>query len=200
MNAMNPNFTSTHRPARRAPILATAASLLLAPCLFAETIAKPAPARPEPGNPPTEIFAKSNAESEVKLVTERFGRPRPDKLHWSVDPAVCKKFEPTGFGDQIVRCGDYTLLSNEGLYWSCEEDQDTSKDMQASVILFQGEQRVFVARGYQFSKFNYDAARKVLNFRYWTGVQGDDQIVEITMNLSGEKIQIKTRSKSTKDD
>ena len=60
------------------------------------------PARPEPGNPPTEIFAKSNAESEVKLVTERFGRPVPNKLHWSVDPAVCRKFEPTGFGDQII--------------------------------------------------------------------------------------------------
>lgn len=200
MKSTFPLFQSHGTLVRRATLLTTAMSLLLTPLLFAETVAKPEPASPEPGNPPTEVFAKSNAESEVKLVTERFGRPQPNKLHWSVDPAVCKKFEPTGFGNEIVRCGDYTLLSNEGLYWSCEEDQDTSKDMQASVMLFQGEQRVFVARGYEFSKFNYDAARKVLNFRYWTGVQGADQIVEITMNLSGEKIQIKTRSKSTKDD
>lgn len=200
MKATIPKFQSQGTRVRRATGLAAVVSLLIAPCLVAETIAKPAQASPAHPNPPTEIFAKSNAESEVKLVTERFGRPSPDKLHWSVDPAVCKKFEPTGFGNEIVRCGDYTLLSNEGLYWSCEEDQDTSKDMQASVILFQGEQRVFVARGYQFSKFNYDAARKVLNFRYWTGVQGHDQIVEITMHLSGEKIQIKTQSKSTKDD
>jgi hypothetical protein len=181
-------------------IPSTAASLFfIAACLACGEEARQ-PANPEPGNPPTELFAKSNAESEVKLVTERFGRPQPNKLHWSVDPAVCKKFEPTGCGDQIIRCGDYTLLSNVGLYWSGEENQDTSKDMQSSVLLFEGEQRVFVARGYDFSKFNYDAAKKELNFRYWTGVQGHDQIVEISMNLSGEKIQIKTRSKSTKDD
>ena len=191
---LDPN--STHTTARQAPFFAAALSLLLVPCLTAQTVATP----PQPGSerPPTEIFAKSNAESEVKLVTERFGRS--DKLHWSVDPAVCKKFVPTGFGNQIVRCGDYTLLSNEGLYWSCEEDPDSSKDMQASVLIFKGEQRVFVARGYQFSKFNYDAARKVLTFRYWTGLMGDDQIIEITVDLSGEKIRIKTRSKSTKDD
>ncbi len=198
MNTTNPK--SARSSSRRLSFAANAASLFFigVGLAFGEEVQNPA--RPEPGDPPTEISAKSNAESEVKLVTERFGRPRPDKLLWSVDPAVCKRFEPTGFGDQIVRCGDYTLLSNEGLYWSCEEDQDTSKDMQASVILFQGEPRVFVTRGYQFSKFSYDAARKVLNFRYWTGVQGDDQIVEITKILSGEKIQIKTRSKSTKDD
>lgn len=46
--------TSTHTPARRAPILAAAASLLLAPCLFAQTSAPeakdaPVAAAPAPG-------------------------------------------------------------------------------------------------------------------------------------------------------
>ena len=190
---------SAHSLSRCIRVPASAAAMLfIATCLACGEEAQD-PARPEPGNPPTVIFAKSNAESEVKLVTERFGRPYPNKLHWSIDPAVCRNFEPTGFGDQIIRCGDYTALSNKGLYWSHEENQDTSQDMQASVLVFKGEQRAFVARGYQFSGFNYDAARKVLNFQYWTGLMGDEQIIEITMHLGGEAIQIQTRSKSTKD-
>ena len=44
MKTSNPSFTSTHALARRAPIFATAAALLLAPCLYAQSAATPAPA------------------------------------------------------------------------------------------------------------------------------------------------------------
>lgn len=193
MNTTNPNAASTRTHALRVPILAAAASLLLAPCLFAQT-----PATPPQGSAAQPTTSKPDAQAE--WVTEPCGRPSPNVLHWSIDPAVTKAFEPSGVGSQIVRCGDFTVLYNHGLYWSGEENQDVSKDMQASVVIFKGEQRVFVARGYVFNAFNFAAASKVLNFRYWTGVQGHEQITEFTLDLSGDAIQIKTIRRSTKDD
>ena len=92
-----------------------------------------------------------------------------------------------------------TVVSSHGLYWSGEENQDDSKDMQASVMIFKGEQRVFVARGYDFVTFNFDAATHALTFKYWTGVQGDKQLVLFTMALSSGVPQVETKFLSTKD-
>lgn len=193
MNTPKPNNTSTNTLARRAPILVAAASLLLAPCLFAQ---KPTPE----AESAAEKAAASPSDAAAPWVEERFGRPTPDVLHWSVEPAVTKAFEPSGVFDKIMHCGEFTVVSNYGLYWSGEGDPDDSKDMQASVVILKGQQRVFVARGYQFDKFNYDAAKKTLNFKYWTGVQGDGQIVEFTMDFASGTLQPKTRTLSTKDE
>lgn len=146
----------------------------------------------------TEQVVTSEMDADADWVTERFGRPRQE-LNWSVDPRVIKEFMPSGVGDQIVRCGDYTVLSNHGLYFSYEEDPDSSKDMLASVIIFKGDQRVFVARGYKFSDFHFDSARNVLKFDYWTGVMGDQQIVEFTIAFTSSPIRCSNRFFSTKD-
>lgn len=191
MNTPKPNNTSTNTLARRAPILVAAASLLLAPCLFAQA---PTPE----AKSAAEKAATAPSDAAAPWVEERFGRPTPDVLHWSVEPAVTKAFEPSGVFDEIMHCGEFTVVSNYGLYWSGEGDPDDSKDMQASVVILKGQQRVFVARGYQFDKFNYDDAKKTLNFHYWTGVQGDGQIVEFTMDFASGALQPKTRNLSSK--
>lgn len=145
--------------------------------------------------------ASASTEAKAPWVTECFGRPAPNVLHWSVDPEVTKAFSPSGVGDQIIRCGDFTVLSNHGLYWSCEESRDTSKDMQASVMIFKGEQRVFVARGYKFLDFTYDAAANTLGFKYWTGInKGDKEIVLMKISLSSGVPQIDTKFLSTESE
>lgn len=193
MNTPKPNNTSTNTLARRAPILVAAASLLLAPYLFAQT---PTPE----AKSAAEKAAAAPSDAAAPWVEEQFGRPTPDVLHWSVEPAVTKAFKPSGVFDETIHCGEFTVVSNYGLYWSGEEDPDDSKDMQASVVILKEQQRVFVARGYEFDKFYYDDAKKTLNFHYWTGVQGDGQIVEFTMDFASGALQPKTRTLSTKDE
>lgn len=128
----------------------------------------------------------------------RFGRPSPGKLNWSLKPAVVTAFKPSGVGCRILRCGEYTLLYNHGLYWSDQEKPDDSHDMQASVVLFNGNQRLFVARGYKFSGFKYDVVKKTINLSHWTGVMGDKQIEELTLDVSGDRVRCTTRFFSTK--
>ena len=193
MSTTHPNNASPRSLVRPAPILAAAALLLLAPCLFAQTPAASTQSA-------VEQSAASRSDAGAPWVKERFGRPTPNVLHWSVEPAVTKAFEPSGVFEQVIQCGEFTALSNYGLYWSGEGDADDSKDMQASVVILKGQQRVFVARGYQFDKFGYDAAKKALNFRYWTGVQGDGQIVEFTLDFASGTLQPKARTLSTKGD
>lgn len=187
MSTKNHNNPSPRSLVRPAAILAAAASLLLAPCLFAQAPATSA-----------QSGVEQSTDAGAPWVKERFGRPTPNVLHWSVEPAVTKTFEPSGVFEQVIQCGEFTALSNYGLYWSGEGDTDDSKDMEASVVILKGQQRVFVARGYQFDKFNYDAPKKALNFRYWTGVQGDGQVVEFTLDFASGTIQPKARTLSTK--
>jgi len=129
---------------------------------------------------------------------QRFGRPHPAKFKFSLDPEVVKDFMPSGVGVSIVRCGDFTVLKNHGLYFSNEGNPDTSRDMLASIIVFKGNERVFVARGYKFTEIRHDAAKKTIQFDHWTGVQGDKEIEEVILDVGGERLGCKTLSRSTK--
>ena len=129
---------------------------------------------------------------------ERFGRPHPAKLNLSLDAKVVREFLPSGVGTSVVRCGDYTVLKNHGLYFSNEDDPDTSRDMLASIIVFKGDHRVCVARGYKFAKVIYDPAEKTIQFDHWTGVQGDNEIEEVTLDLGGDRIGCEIQLRSTK--
>ena len=68
MNAKIPMHTSTHPLARRAPILATTASLLLATCLFAQT-QTPAPAAK---NAPVAAIPQPGADTQEQLYSIKF--------------------------------------------------------------------------------------------------------------------------------
>jgi hypothetical protein len=132
-------------------------------------------------------------------LSERFSRPLPDHLDWSADSKKAEAFMPSGIGYRILRCGDFTVLHNHGIYHSNEENPDTSHDQRASVIVFRGEQRAFVARGYKFSDFRYDAATASIKFQYWKGVMGSGQIEEVTLSLGRDGIECATHPASTKD-
>ena len=132
-------------------------------------------------------------------VVTRFGRPDPHSANWSDQPEVARRFEPSGIGGEFHRVGDYTILHNSGIYWSGEKDQDDSKDMEASVIVFKGKSRVFVTRGYEFDEFQTDSKGQVFSFRYWTGVMGDGQIEYFNFDTTGDVLKITTHTKSTRD-
>jgi hypothetical protein len=133
-------------------------------------------------------------------VKTRFGRVSPHPGYWTTDPERVGNFQPSGIGCQIYRIGEYTVLHNRGLYWSCEQNRDTSHDMHASVVVFRGKGRVFAARGYEFLTFHVDAGESAFSFQHWSGTMGDDQITCFDFSVTDGKLEVSTRKKSTKDE
>ncbi len=143
-------------------------------------------------------FALVREPSPAKWVANRFGRPNPHSVYWSVQPEIVQNFEPSGIGAEIYRMGDYTLLHNTAVYWSHEEHQDVSHDMEASVMVFNGEKRVFVARGYHFDRFQANPKERTFFFRSWTGVMGPEQITEFNIDAAGDVLKVTTETKSSR--
>ena len=100
-----------------------------------------------------------------------------------MDSQVIEGFLPSGIGSGVYRFGEYTVLHNHGVYWSAEDDPDTSRDMHASVVIFKNNRPVFVARGYQYSGFRHDRARNTFLFQHWTGAMGEDQITGFEFSI-----------------
>jgi hypothetical protein len=112
---------------------------------------------------------------------------------WSMDSETVQKFQPSGVGTQICRSGDYTILYNHGLYWSNEENPDTSQDMHASVIIFKGAKRVFVGRGYKYLEFQANPWENTFSFQHWTGTMGHNQITHYAFTVTDDALQLATR-------
>ena len=138
-------------------------------------------------------------DAKMEWTQTRFGRMSPHPGNWTMDVKAVQDFLPSGVGAQIYRVGEYTILHNQGLYWSCEENQDTSHDMHASVIVFKDSKRVFVGRGYKYSDFQSNLKESTFSFQYWTGVMGDNQITCFDFNVVDDKLKLTIKKKSTKE-
>lgn len=146
------------------------------------------------------IFTLAAGElAENAWLSERFGRLSPHPGYWIMDVRAVEQFQPSGVGLQVYTVGEYAILHNHGLYWSNEENRDSSKDMHASVIIFHNGQRVFVARGYNYSKFQTDPIGETFSFQHWTGTMGHEQLTVFQFRIRSEGLSVTTKKKSTKD-
>jgi hypothetical protein len=131
--------------------------------------------------------------TKTEWAQTRFGRLSSHPGNWSMDSETVQKFQPSGVGTQICRSGDYTILYNHGLYWSNEENPDTSQDMHASVIIFKGAKRVFVGRGYKYLEFQANPWENTFSFQHWTGTMGHNQITHYAFTVTDDALQLATR-------
>jgi len=129
------------------------------------------------------LYAETSKQS-TNWLTERFGRLLPHPGFWSAVESDVLAFQPSGVGENVYRFGDYSVLHNHGLYWSSSDEPDTSKDMHASVMVFKGQDRIFVARGYRYFNFESDAGSNTFSFSHWTGLMGDEQMTTYTFDSS----------------
>ncbi len=146
----------------------------------------------------TLVFAIQDTDANETWAKMRFGRLTPHPGYWTTDPQLIEEFVPSGIGYQVYQLSDYSVLHNHGLYWSNEEHQDTSYDMHASVIVFKNEQRVFVARGYRYDKFQIDSNTDKFSFEHWTGVMGDNQITIYNFSVESGVLKVTTYTRSTR--
>ena len=138
-------------------------------------------------------------DTDSEWARTRFGRVSPHPGNWTMDAETVQEFQPSGVGSQIYRAGEYTILHNHGLYWSDEENQDTSHDMHASVIIFKDNKRVFVGRGYRYDNFQVDLRKSRFSFNHWTGTMGDNQITCFEFHTNEKELKLTTRKRSTKE-
>ena len=95
-NRKNPNTTSTKTPALRAALLYAAGSLLLVPCLSAQTPAPAAKGAPVSASPEPGRGANPAAESEARLYTIKFDGGSMLELSWG-------GAEPLDLGNGVQR-------------------------------------------------------------------------------------------------
>ncbi len=134
----------------------------------------------------------------------RFGRISPHPGFWSMNVEVVNAFQPSGVGCGVYRFNDYLILHNHGLYYGSEDPMEY--DMHACVMIFKGNQRVFVARGYRYNDFEAkynpitsDHPGRFV-FKHWTGVMGDEQITVFDLTLDeADMLHVRTYELSTKD-
>ena len=127
---------------------------------------------------------------EQAWLEERFGRPTAFTLKWTANPEEIERFQPSGIGCQILRCGEYTLLHNHGLYYSNEENPSAAKDQQASVLLFRENQPVFVARGYKFHDFMTSADHSKVVFFNYAGRGNDGGLRRVTLFTAEDPLRV----------
>ncbi len=134
----------------------------------------------------------------------RFGRIAPHPGFWSMNAETVNAFQPSGVGCGVYRFNDYLILHNHGLYYDSPDSAEF--DMHACVMIFKGNQRVFVARGYQYddfeAKYNPITADQPGRFVFihWTGVMGDRQITVFELTLDeADMLSVRTYELSTKD-
>lgn len=124
-------------------------------------------------------------------VTTRYGRVLPQGFY-SVEEKDCLRFVPSGKLDSTVQHGSLTIRIYHGLYYSSQENPDTSKDQQASVEVLNGDRRIFVARGYMFSEIGLDSKGYAtdIRFTHWTGVMGDEQVTVFSLRYRDAKVDL----------
>ena len=91
---------------------------------------------------------------------------------------ILNSFIPSGDSETSTRIKDWEILIRHGVYYSNEENPDTSKDKPASVIVYHLEndnkQPHFAGKGYKFFLIKEpDTKQKPLFIvRYWSGAMG----------------------------
>lgn len=123
--------------------------------------------------------------------TRLHGRGYTEGYH-SVDPRICAEFIPSGALETEIQHKGLLVRFYHGLYFSDEENPDTSKDQLASVIIYQDGNRVFVARGYRFGELGIKSLgfKSKLAFTHWSGVMGDKQIQLFSGSYQDKQFQL----------
>lgn len=113
----------------------------------------------------------------------------------SADPEQMKRFTPSGEKPKIHKTGDWTIKIYPPVYYSNEENPDTSKDRPASVIVSYKGQSQFVGRGYMFEFIKSPKTKNKPLFlvRYWSGVMGC-QLIDISFKFPEKKPIVEYRS------
>lgn len=85
-----------------------------------------------------------------------------------------KQFVPSGRDPESQTIGDYHITIYYPVYYSNEENPDTSKDKPASAIVSYKGEIQFVGKGYKFSLIEKPQTKYKPLFivRYWSGVMG----------------------------
>ena len=144
------------------------------------------------------------AKIEHNWLSSKTGRTKT--LFATKDPEKLKQFVASGLfqGEKIF--GDWKIILHSAVYFSNEENPDTSKDQPASAIVYSLTETKnwkphFAGKGYQFSLI---LAEKVKNpnrlfiLRYWTGTMGCS-FIDLNFSSSIEaKNQPKIEYRSTK--
>ena len=103
---------------------------------------------------------------------------RTNILFATKDPEKLKQFVPSGLfqGEQII--GNWKVILHSPVYFSNEENPDTSKDQPASAIVYSLTKTKnwiprFAGKGYKFSLIQTQEINNILFIlRYWTGTMG----------------------------
>ena len=123
----------------------------------------------------TDLTEKNWLSAEHGRTVYLFGTTISEKI---------KKFIPSGRKPEEKRIGKWKIILRPPVYYSDQENPDTSKDKPASVIVHSLEttdsnktakqKTHFVAKGYKFSIIPNPKMEKDLLFiiRYWPGVMG----------------------------
>ena len=118
-------------------------------------------------------------------------------LFGTMDKEKIKKFVPTGLGPEEKTFGKWKIVQYSPVFYSNEENPDTSKDKSSSVLVYKEGELYFVAKGYNFF-IEESPGDSDLDFilRYYPGVMGCSLIdIEFT-----EKAKVPfVRYRSTKD-
>lgn len=99
---------------------------------------------------------------------------RSSTFFGSFEKEDIKKFVPSGRNSERTIIEDYHITIYQAVYYSNEENPDTSKDRPASVIVSYKKEIQFVGKGYQFSLIKNLKTEYKPSFiiRYWSGVMG----------------------------
>ena len=136
--------------------------------------------------------------SEDTWLSAENGRSR--SFFGSFKKEEIKQFVPSGRDPKNKTIGDYQITIYYPVYYSNEENPDTSKDKPASVtVSYKGEIQ-FVGKGYQFSliekpKTEYEP---LFIIRYWSGVMGCS-LTDISFNPQKKPLREQRSTRSMTD-
>ena len=111
-----------------------------------------------------------------------------------------KQFVPSGRDPKKKTIGDYQITIYYPIFYSNEENPDTSKDKPASVtVSYKGEIQ-FVGKGYQFSLIEKPKTKyePLFIIRYWSGVMGCS-LTDISFNPQKKPLREKRSTRSITD-
>lgn len=134
------------------------------------------------------VIKKPTLNKSTNLASENCYTPSDqDKKNWlstkggrtkylwgTTDPENLNQFVPSGRKAVEKTLGQWKILLRPPIFYSNQEDPDTSKDRPASAIVYYKEQAHFAGKGYKFSIMENPKTEKAPLFilRYWTGVMG----------------------------
>ena len=136
--------------------------------------------------------------SENTWLSAENGRSR--SLFSSFKKEEIKQFVPSGRDPKVKTIGDYQITIYYPVYYSDQENPDTSKDKPASVIVSYKGEIQFVGKGYKFSliekpKTEYEP---LFIIRYWSGTMGCS-FTDISFNPQKEPLMERRSSRSVTD-